>query len=146
MYRPIQTKKKGDGVMRWKPELSNISDKATIGEGTIVHSGCHIHDYVVIGENCKIQAQVFIPNGVTIEDNVFVGPMVCFTNDPSLGDDFKPVPTLILRDAKIGANATIKAGVIIGVGAIIGMGSVVLNDVPANQVWVGNPAKYLRDA
>ena len=132
--------------MRYHEHLSNISTKAKIGKGTIIHAGCHIHDDVVIGKNCKIQAQVFIPNGVRIADNVFIGPQVCFTNDPDLGDSFEPVKTFIEKGVKIGANSTIKAGIIIGSGSIIGMGSVVLKGIPVKQVWVGSPAKYLRDA
>ena len=27
---------------------------------------------------------------------------------------------------------------------MIGAGSVVTKDVPANELWVGNPAKYIR--
>ncbi|WP_288607103.1 hypothetical protein [Prevotellamassilia timonensis] len=34
--------------------------------------------------------------------------------------------------------------VTIGDGAIIGAGAVVTKDVPANQVWAGNPAKFIK--
>lgn len=131
--------------MRYHEHLSNISPKASIGRKCTLHAGVHIHDDVKIGDNCKIQAMVFMPNGVILEDNVFVGPMVCFTNDPTLGDDFEPVTTMVLEGAKIGANSTIRAGIVIGHNSIIGCGSVVLTDVPDNQVWAGNPARYIRE-
>lgn len=130
----------------WKKELSNISEKASIGEDTVIHAGVHIHDEVKIGERCQIEALVFIPNGVIIEDDVFVGPCVTFTNDPTLRVDRKvwmPTPTLIQRGAKIGANATIRAGIVIGENAIIGMGSVVLRSVPNGETWAGNPARSI---
>ena len=139
--------KEPDKIKYWRFDLSNISKKARIGEGTVIHAGVHIHDQAVIGKNCQIEAQAFIPNGVILEDEVFIGPHVCFTNDPTLTSDrkiWKPTETLVKRGAKIGANATIRAGIVIGENAIIGCGSVVLHDVPPGEVWAGNPAKKIR--
>ena len=134
-------------IKYWHKKLSNISKKARIEDGTVIHAGVHIHDEVIIGKNCQIEANVYIPNGVTIEDEVFIGPGVIFTNDPKLNiprDIWKPVPTLIKEKAKIGAGAMIKAGITIGQYSIIGTGSVVLKDVPAYEIWVGNPAKFIK--
>ena len=133
-------------IKYWHPQLSNISEKAKIGEDSVIHAGVHIHDEVIIGKNCRIEAQVFIPNGVTIEDNCFIGPQVCFTNDPTMSLERKnwtSTPTLIKKGVKIGTNATIRAGVTIGENSIIGCGSVVLKNVPPNETWVGNPANKL---
>ena len=33
----------------------------------------------------------------------------------------------------------------IGDNAVIGAGSVVTHDVPANQLWAGNPARFIKD-
>jgi acyl-[acyl carrier protein]--UDP-N-acetylglucosamine O-acyltransferase len=38
----------------------------------------------------------------------------------------------------------VKPLVTIGDGAIIGGGSVVTKDVPAHEVWAGNPARYMK--
>ncbi|MBA2390657.1 MAG: acetyltransferase, partial [Geodermatophilaceae bacterium] len=46
--------------------------------------------------------------------------------------------------AYLGSGALLREGLAVGAGAVIGMGSVVLEDVPAGQVWVGNPARRLR--
>jgi len=47
--------------------------------------------------------------------------------------------------ACIGTGAIVLPGVTIGARAIIGAGSVVTRDVPPDEVWVGNPARKLRD-
>ena len=52
--------------------------------------------------------------------------------------------TTIKRGASIGAGSTILCGVTIGENAMIGIGSVVTHDVPAGEVWVGNPAHFLK--
>jgi len=43
----------------------------------------------------------------------------------------------------IGAHTTISKGVTIGENSIIGACSLVVNDIPSNEIWGGNPAKYL---
>ena len=138
-------------------------ENCQIGEGTIVHpltnlygcqigKNCKIANFVeigkgvIIGDNCKIEAFAFIPGLVQIGNNVFVGPHVCFTNDrrPKVDSPhFYPSITKVRDGAIIGAGAIIRDGVIIHEKAFIGMGSVVLEDVPATLLVVGNPAKLI---
>lgn len=139
--------------------------KCTIGKGTKIWQFVIILEGAVIGDNCNICAQtliegdVVIGNDVTvksgvqlwnrtrIEDNVFIGPNVTFTNDifPRSKKYFTDLKGAIVKQgASIGANATILPGIIIGENAMVGAGSVVIQDVPANTVVVGNPAKNLR--
>ena len=57
----------------------------------------------------------------------------------------KCAPVFIGDDVFIGAKCIILKGVTIGDGAIIGAGSVVSKSIPANQIWAGNPAKFIRE-
>ena len=110
------------------------------------HKFVWIADDVKIGEGTRIQPFTFIPSGVTIGKNVFIGPHVCFTNDPRMtcqGPEFWAC-THVKDGVKIGAGACIMAGVTIGEKAVIGMGAVILTDVPAGETWVGNPARKLK--
>ena len=140
-------KEKINGVIYWHPHLSNISPKAKIGEGTVIHAHVSIHDEVSIGKHCKIEDGAKLFNGVTIGDDVFVGPEVCFTNDrnPALRDGtFKPTSTVVRNGVTIGAGARLLAGIIVGEKAVIGMGAVVLENVPNGELWAGVPARKIR--
>ena len=46
---------------------------------------------------------------------------------------------------KIGENVTICPGVTIGENSVIGAGSVVVKDISANVIAVGNPCRVLRE-
>ena len=102
---------------------------------------------VEIGNNVTVKSGVQLWDGITIEDNVFIGPNATFTNDlfpRSKNSDWKLKRTVIKKGASIGANATILCGITIGANSMIGAGSIVTKDIPAGELWVGNPAKFLR--
>jgi len=48
-------------------------------------------------------------------------------------------------DVWLGAGVVVLPGVTIGTGAVIGAGSIVTRDVPEYEIWLGNPARKLRD-
>jgi acetyltransferase-like isoleucine patch superfamily enzyme len=52
---------------------------------------------------------------------------------------------LIMSGAKIGLNATILPHIVVGEGARVGAGAVVTKNVPAGEVWAGNPAAPVGD-
>ena len=86
-------------------------------------------------------------DGITIEDDVFIGANVTFTNDKfpkSKNVDWQLLTTVIKRGASIGAGSTILPGLTIGENAVVGAGSVVTKDVPAGEIWVGNPAHFVK--
>jgi acetyltransferase-like isoleucine patch superfamily enzyme len=58
----------------------------------------------------------------------------------------KSRPVVIGDDVFIGTNAMILKGVTIGDRAIIGAGSVVSCDVPADEIWAGNPARFVKNS
>jgi acetyltransferase-like isoleucine patch superfamily enzyme len=54
-------------------------------------------------------------------------------------------PVIIGDNVFIGAHTTILKGVTIGNNSIVGACSVVTKSIPENQIWAGNPAKYIKD-
>jgi UDP-2-acetamido-3-amino-2,3-dideoxy-glucuronate N-acetyltransferase len=126
----------------------------SIGDNTKVGTFVEIQKGASIGNNCKISSHSFICEGVHIADNCFIGHGVMFTNDlfpratnldgsQQTGEDWTLVETFVEKGASIGSNATILCGVTIGENALVGAGAVVIKDVPANSVVVGNPARVI---
>lgn len=50
----------------------------------------------------------------------------------------------IKKKAYLGMNTLVVKPVTIGENAVIGAGSVVTKDIPDNEVWAGNPARFIR--
>lgn len=124
-----------------------ILPQAQIGKNCNVCSHCFIENNVCIGDNVTIKCGVQVWDGVTIEDNVFIGPNVTFTNDLYPRSKQHPAEyakTILKKGCSIGANSTIVCGVVIGENVLIGAGSVVTKDVPDGELWLGNPAKFVR--
>ncbi len=67
------------------------------------------------------------------------------TEDRLKGNRNVPTAPVMIGDRVfVGANVTILKGVTIGEGAVIGAGSIVTHNVPSNEVWAGNPAKFIK--
>jgi acetyltransferase-like isoleucine patch superfamily enzyme len=140
----------GDGTSIW--HQAQVREGVTIGERCIIGKGVYVDAGVSIGKHVKIQNYVSVFHGVTLEDGVFVGPHVCFTNDLrprainpdgtlKAADDWTLSLTLVKYGAALGANSTVRCGITIGRWAMVGSGSVVTRDVPDYGLVWGNPAQ-----
>ena len=140
----VQTKYVGLNTKIWQYVV--ILPEAVIGDGCNICSHCFIENDVRIGNNVTIKCGVYIWDGIRIENNVFIGPNVTFTNDkyPRSKQSFDLQRTIVKKGASIGAGAIILGGITIGENAMIAAGSVVTKNVPDNELWMGNPAKFLR--
>jgi UDP-2-acetamido-3-amino-2,3-dideoxy-glucuronate N-acetyltransferase len=127
---------------------------AHVMNGARIGADCNLCDHVfvesgaVVGDRVTVKNNVAIWDKVTVEDDVFLGPNAALTNDMVPRAAFKNppekfLPTRIRRGASIGANATVVCGVTVGEGAFVGAGAVVVRDVPAFAVVVGNPARRI---
>jgi acetyltransferase-like isoleucine patch superfamily enzyme len=130
----------GHGVL--VRESNSIGDDVSIGSHSIVEH------HVTIANGVRIHGAVFIPEFTVLEECVWIGPNVVLTNarypaSPSTKANLRG-PHLHAR-AKVGAGAVLLPGVTIGAGALVGAGAVVVKDVPAYQVVVGNPARSVGD-
>lgn len=117
-----------------------------IGENCNINAHCLVESGVKIGNNVTLKCGVYLWDGIVIEDNVFIGPNATFCNDHNPRSKKQVVhKTLrICKGASIGACAVILDGITIGENAMVGAGSVVTKDVPAGELWYGNPAVFVR--
>jgi acetyltransferase-like isoleucine patch superfamily enzyme len=111
-----------------------------------------------IGKNVGISSTAIVcHNKITIGDNVKIGGNVVIydTDFHSLNAEnrlkteldnlnTKTAEVKIGDNVFIGAHTTILKGVTIGNNAIVGACSVVTKNVPANEIWAGNPSNLLR--
>lgn len=108
---------------------------------------------IEIGENFYSNHNLVIldPAKVTFGDNVFIGPNCGFytaghpldIETRNKGLEYAH-PIKVGDNVWIGGNVTVLPGVTIGDNCTIGAGSVVVKDIPANSVAVGNPCKVIK--
>jgi acetyltransferase-like isoleucine patch superfamily enzyme len=126
-----------------------IRERCTLGDGVVVGRGSLVENDTAIGDRTKIQADAYVTAYSTLEEDVFIAPCVVTTNDNFMGRTEKrhalrKGPT-IRRGARIGGGAVLLPGIEIGEEAFVGAGAVVLRDVPARALMVGNPARQIRE-
>lgn len=130
-------------------EPSNIYG-CKIGDECFVGPFVEIQKDVVIGERTKVQSHSFICELVTIGNDCFIGHGVMFINDlfakggPARGDKSQWKSTTIGNNVSIGSNATILP-VSICDNVVIGAGAVVTKNISQPGIYVGNPARKLKD-
>lgn len=93
---------------------AGVERPTQIGMGSLLMAGSHVGHDAIIGDECEIA-----PNAV-------IGGCCILGNR-----------------VKIGMGAMIRPWIEIGDGARIGAGAVVTKNVPAGEVWAGNPARRL---
>lgn len=111
-----------------------ISTSSEIGEGTVVMAGAIINPFAIIGSHVVINTGAIIEHDCVIHDNTFIQPGARLAGNVCVGEN-----------SMVGIGATVLEGVCIGSNTIIGGGTLVNKDVPDNVVYVGVPAKKLRD-
>ena len=145
------------GTYKTQPEIRKLLSQITNSE---IDDSVHINLplYCDFGRHLRIGKEVFINTacvftdlgGIVIEDNVLIAPQVKII---SVNHDINPKtrrgvilsPVHIQKNAWIGSGATILPGVTIGENAVIAAGAVVNKNVPANTIYGGVPAKWIKD-
>lgn len=127
-----------------KSELSRVS----LGRYSYIGSDCFMVN-TKIGAFCSIADDVVIGGATHPIQYVSTSPVFhkgknILKKNFATHDSIKTPQTQIENDVWIGMGSFVKAGITIHDGAVIGMGSVVTHDVPAYEIWAGNPAKMIR--
>lgn len=127
----------------------------SVGEGTVIRPPFQC-DY---GYQTHIGARTFANWGlvaldvgrITIGDDVHIGPNVQLLTathpvepGPRRAKWEGSAPITIGDNAWLGGGVIVCPGVTIGENTVVGAGAVVVRDLPANVVAVGNPARIVR--
>lgn len=142
----------GDGSSIW--HLAQVCEGVRMGRDCVVGRGAYIGSGVQMGNGCKIQNYALVYEPAKLADGVFVGPAAVFTNDhfpravnpdltPKSASDWEPVGVTCEEGASIGARAVCVAPVTIGAWAMVAAGATVVKDVPPYALVAGVPAKRL---
>ena len=139
-----ESKKVGAGTRIWA--FAHVMDGAVVGRSCNVGGGAFIESGAVVGDRVTVKNNVLIWDLVTVGDDVFLGPNAVFTNDLDPRAAFKKdrdgfLATEVETGVTVGANATIVCGVTLRRHCFVGAGAVVVSDVAAHALVVGNPAR-----
>ena len=93
----------------------SIGNNVMIGGNTVIYDSDFHSINPIERMDIKLDRLCAIKMKVVIEDNVFIG-----------------------------AHSTILKGVTIGKNSVIGSCSVVTKNIPPNEIWAGNPAKFIK--
>ena len=124
--------------------------------GSASHFSTGSRGKIVIGNRVGIShLSITAHCSIIIEDDVMIGSncMIADTDFHSLIASERALrnessaickPIVIKKHAFIGARSIILKGVTIGENSVIGAGSVVTGNIPQNEIWAGNPARFIR--
>ncbi|MFI8288559.1 acetyltransferase [Streptomyces sp. NPDC085614] len=120
---------------------------------TVVHPSAVVPAGCTVGPGSVILAQTVLTAAVRVGSHVAVMPQTVLTHDDEVGDYCTLASGVRLgggarleQGAYLGAGSLVREYTTIGAWSLVGMGSTVLADVPPGEVWVGSPARRLREA
>lgn len=136
----------GSNVSLGSPFICDYGCNISIGQNVSINMNCTLVDCnrITIGNNVLIASNVQI---YTATHPVELHERLRADWQPDSGQYFCQTlarPVTIEDGCWIGGGVIIIPGVTIGRGSVIGAGSVVVKDIPANSLAVGNPCRVIR--
>lgn len=111
-----------------------------IGENAFINNFCRFYSHIREGSEIFIGKNVVIAMGCTLTTHTHI----IGNSGRRAPRDTELKPIIIEEGCWIGANVTVLPGVRIGKGTVVGAGSVVIHDLDENSVYVGNPARKVK--
>jgi sugar O-acyltransferase (sialic acid O-acetyltransferase NeuD family) len=116
-------------------DTSALVDKdVSIGEGAQIMKGAVVNSKAVIGRQCIINTRSIIEHHDMLEEGVEVGPGAILCGRVK-----------VQKYSWIGAGATVLPRLTIESNTIIGGGALVNTNVQSDAIFVGVPARFLKD-
>lgn len=112
-----------------------VAPGVQLGPGCVVMPNASVNSDTILGKSCLVMVNAFIGHDTIIGDH-------CHFAAQSAVGSYSKVGTGV----HIGLNATTRENLTIGKYATLGMGSVLTKNIGDNEIWAGNPARFLRMA
>lgn len=108
------------------------------------HSGIGHHCSFVVGKSIRIGSHCRLGAEIVMFDSPGhpLDPLRRKVGEPAGEEEVRPIE--VGDNVWIGTRAVIFPGVKIGDNSVVAMGSVVMSEVPANTVVMGNPARQVK--
>lgn len=109
------------------PQNIHLGHHVAIGYGSVLNGngGIRLDHFVLLGDHCILATSTHPPEEIRFHNTI-------------------TAPIHLKENVWLGAGVIILPGVTIGENAIIGAGAVVTDDIPADSVAVGVPARVIR--
>ena len=118
-----------------------IHPTAFVSGNVHIEEGSVVMPYVMITSGAHVGMNTLIMAGATLGHNSTTGDFTHIASQAVVGSFIS-----LGKGSNVGLNATILERKSIGEYGVLGMGSVLTKDIPAREIWVGNPAKFLKIA
>lgn len=135
-----------------------IEEGVVIGDNTVLKNYVELRKDTIIGENCYIDSRVSSSGNCLIGNNVIVRYDSIIARGVKIGDGTYICPKMMTNNLNtnkeqiggadigenvfVGTSCVLQHGITIGDNSALGALSFVNKDVPANELWYGNPARF----
>jgi len=133
----------------WIGNFVHIRPDVKIGHWSQIRDYCFIAEGVRIGNNTRVYQYCNVGAWTEIGNDCFIGVGTVFANDKVLAwpdqSRFMAEPPLVGDNVRIGMKCVILPRVKLSEGCVIGAGSVVTKTTKPWTLYVGNPAREVRE-
>ena len=130
-----EARRKGYRLTSYVSSRAFVWHNAEIGENCFIFENNVVQYAVRIGDNVVLWSGNHIGHQSVIKDNVFISSHVVVSGYCEVGEN-----------CFLGVNSSVANNVKIARDCLIGMGAVVHKDTEERKVYIGHPAKPLKDS
>lgn len=152
----IFLRNKGNLIFGKNVRINSLYAANAIGGQTFMSIKVRPGATLQIGNNVALSnSAIYCAHSITIEDDVFIGGdckiydtdfhSILYSERLAVPEQGKrTAPVTIKKGVLLGTGSIVLKGITIGKKSVIGAGSVVSKDIPDNEIWAGNPIRFIK--